>query len=126
MPNLPKDYLAQLKAEYPKRAKGKAYGWPEAFKQLQMRFKEGHDFETILQGTKDYCAACRISGDYGSEFVKMASTFYGKQLCFLDEYELEDAVPEVRYRKPEELSDRQRQADILAFQRDPLIRRASK
>lgn len=108
---IPEDWLAQLKAEYPKRSKGKAYGWPNAFKQIQMRFKEGHSFETILQGTKDYCAATKLSGDYGTEFVKQACTFYGQQLCFLDEYELEDATPEIRYRRPTELTDEQKRID---------------
>ena len=118
------NWLSLLKAEYPKRSRGKAYGWPDAFKQLQKRFSEGHTFEDILQGTKDYCSASKLSGDYGTEFIKMASTFYGSGLHFMDEYETEDAIPEVKYRRPQELSDEQRQADILAFERAPLIRRA--
>ena len=121
---VPDNWLDLLKSEYPKRSRGKAYGWPDAFKQIQLRFKEGHSFESILQGTKDYCVASKLSGDYGTEFIKMASTFYGKQLCFLDEYELEDAIPEVKYRRPQELTSEQRKADILAFERDPLTRRA--
>ena len=37
-------------------------------------------------------------------------------------------VPSVtrEYRKPQELSEQQRQADILAFERDPLIKRAKR
>ena len=107
----PDDWFEQLKAAYPKRSKGKCYGWPDAFKKIQLHFRDGHSFETILQGTKDYCAASKLSGDYGTEFIKQASTFYGPQLCFLDEYELEEAVPEVKYRKPEELTEEQRKRD---------------
>lgn len=97
----PEDWFDQLKKAYPKRSKGKAYAWPGAFKQIQKRFKEGRTFEEVLQGTKDYCEATKLSGDYGTEFVKQASTFFGPDLHFLDEFETEDVVPEVRYRRPE-------------------------
>ena len=107
----PDNHLTQLKKAYPKRSRGKAYGWPDAYRQLQKRLAEGHSFETILQGTKDYCAATKLSGDYGTEFVKQACTFYGPQLCFLDEYELEDAAPEVVYRRPEIRTKEQQSED---------------
>lgn len=107
----PEDWFSQLKQAYPKRSKGKAYAWPAAFKQLQNRLREGHSFEDILQGTKDYCAATKLSGDYGSEFVKQASTFYGPGLHFLDEYETEDPTPEVVYRRPVELTPEQQEAE---------------
>ena len=108
--------LNVLKETYPKRAKGKAYGWPKAFTEIQKRIKEGHSWGDILQGTKDYCAATKLSGDYGTEFIKMASTFYGVGLHFLDEYEFEDAVPEVRYRKPQELTEEQKAEDIRKWE----------
>jgi hypothetical protein len=109
----PEDWFTQLKQAYPKRSKGKAYAWPAAFKQLQMRLREGHSFEDILQGTKDYCAATKLSGDYGSEYVKQASTFYGPGLHFLDEYETEDPTPEVVYRRPRELTAEEKQRERL-------------
>ena len=39
-----------------------------------------------------------------------------------DKYQL--LMKERQYRKPEQLTDEQREADILAFEKDPLIRRA--
>jgi hypothetical protein len=107
-----------LKAEYPKRARGRGYEWPKAFLQIKKRLAEGHSFDDIMRGTKDYCAASKISGDYGTEFIKMASTFYGPGLHFLDEYELEEPTPEIRYRRPQELTEEQRTADILKFEKD--------
>jgi len=107
---IPEDWIAQLKAEYPKRARGKGYGWPEAIDKLDGGMLKRYGFEVVLQGTKDYCAAARISGDYGTEFIKMASSFYN-QKGFLDEYELEDAIPEVKYRRPAELSPEERKQD---------------
>ena len=106
----PDDWFNQLKAEYPKRAKGCGYGWPKAFICIQERMKV-HSFESILEGTKAYCAGTKACGDYGTEFVKQASTFYGPGLHFLDEYETDD-VEEVReYRQPEEYTEEQRKID---------------
>lgn len=104
---LPDDWFDQIKAAYPKRSRGKNYGWPKAYKLLQGHLRQ-HSFETILQGTKDYCEAAKLSGDYGTEFIKQACTFFGPGLHFLDEYEIgEDRI----YRKPEEYTEEQRQAD---------------
>ena len=112
------DDFKRLKAEYPKRARGRGYEWPKAYLNIKKRLSEGHSFEGILQGTKDYCAASKISGDYGTEYIKMASTFYGPGLHFLDEYELEAAAPEIKYRRPEELTDEQRVTDIQKWKDD--------
>jgi len=113
----PEEFKA-LKAEYPKRSRGRGYEWPKAHDQINKRISEGHSFDDIMQGTKDYCAASKISGDYGTEYIKMASTFYGPGLHFLDEYELEAVTPEVRYRRPEELTDEQRVTDIQKWKDD--------
>ena len=105
------NWFDQIKAAYPKRGKGCNYGWPQAFKLIQGHMKDGHSFETILKGTQDYCTGSKLCGNFGTEYIKQASTFFGPGLHFLDEYETED-VEEVRtYRQPEEYSDEQRKAD---------------
>ena len=108
---IPEDWFKQIKEAYPKRSKGKGYGWPDAFKKIQERMSEGHSFEDILEGTKNYCAGTKLSGDYGTEFVKQASTFFGPGLHFLDEYETEDPEEVREYRKPEVYTDEMRQID---------------
>lgn len=105
----PEDFKT-LKAEYPKRSKGKGYKWPQAYLTIQKLLKEGYSFEDILEGTKAFCAASKLSGDYGTEFIPMASTFYN-QLGFLDEYETEGPTPEVVYRRPQELTPEQQEAE---------------
>ncbi len=105
----PDNWLAQLKAEYPKRSKGKNYDWPRASDHI-LKYMKVYGFEAILEGTKAFCAASKICGDYGTEFIPMASTFYN-QRRFLDEYETEDVVAEVQYRQPEQLTESQRRID---------------
>ena len=107
---LPEDWVSRLKSEYPKRSRGKNYGWPDAIKKLEGGLLKQYGYDVILQGTKDYCASSKICGDYGTEFIKMASSFYN-QLGFLDDYETEDVTPEFQYRRPEELSPEQKKRD---------------
>ena len=108
---IPEDWFQQIKKAYPKRSKGKAYEWPKAFKNIQERMREGHSFEDILNGTNNYCAGTKLSGDYGTEYVKQASTFFGPGLHFLDEFETEDVEAVREYRKPEEYTEEMRQVD---------------
>ena len=117
--------FTDLKKSYPKRAIGNAYSWPEAHVQVQRRLKEGHTWETMLEGTKAYCEAARACGDYGTCFVKQASTFYGPKLHFLDEYETETQAIEYKRRTPEVVSEEQRKrdADKAIAQMDELARR---
>ena len=111
MKDLPEDWFSQIKQEYPKRAKGCGYGWPDAFRQAQTRMKEGHSFADLLDGTKNYCAGSKACGNYGTEYIKQASTFYGPGLHFMDEYETEDVEEEREYRKPEVYTDEAKAED---------------
>jgi hypothetical protein len=127
---LPEDWLDKLRAEYPIRHGAK--GWPEVKRKnmiaarLREKDLDGNPvtWEMILEGTKAYAKYCAHEGIEGSGLVKMAQTFYGPGQWFLEDY----ALPEtkVRYRRPETVSEDQRQADILAFESDPLIRQARK
>ena len=108
---IPDDWFEQIKAAYPKRGKGCGYGWPQAFMLIKTRMSEGHSFESILEGTKAYCKGTKAAGNYGTEFVKQACTFFGPGLHFLDEYETEDQEEVRVYRKPEEYTEEQRKID---------------
>ena len=61
---LPKDWVKQLKAAYPKRAIGCSYEWPKAIQNIQQRIREGYSFDDILEGTKNYCTASKQCGDF--------------------------------------------------------------
>lgn len=62
---------------YPKR-KGST-GKAEAIKKLKQLVKCENDFNKLLLSAKNYCIECRKNGNYGTEFVAMASTFFGKK-----------------------------------------------
>jgi len=105
---VPDDWLKQLKNAYPKRAIGCNYEWPKAHKLIQERMREGHSFDDILAGTKNYCLASKQCGNYGTPFVKQASTFFGPGLHFLDEFEVgEEWVPKT----PEVVTEKMKKED---------------
>ena len=37
------------------------------------------DFNKLLSAATNYASECRKNGNYGTEFVAMASTFFGKK-----------------------------------------------
>ena len=109
---LPADWIKQIKTAYPKRAIGCSYEWPKAIQQMQQRMREGHSFDDLLEGAKNYCLAAKQCGNYGSEYVKQASTFFGPGLHFLDEFEVgEEFVP----RQPEVVTNEMKVEDQRLF-----------
>lgn len=106
----PDDWFNQIKAAYPKRARGCGYEWPKARK-LIIEHMKNYSFEDILSGTRDYCAASKVCGNYGTVYIKQASTFFGPGEHFLDEFECGEPELEHVYRKPEEVSSEQRKRD---------------
>ena len=105
--SLPDDWFDQIKAAYPKRYGG--YGWGALRRLIPARLAEGNTWDDILEGTRAYSRFCDHTGKTGSELVKQAKTFYGRDCWFLEDY----SIPEiqVRHRQPEEYTEEQRQAD---------------
>jgi len=62
---------------YPKR-KGNT-GKADAMKKLKQLVKCEDDFNKLLSSATNYATECRKNGNYGTEFVAMASTFFGKK-----------------------------------------------
>lgn len=85
------NYVNLLKAEYPKR--GGAQGWGMVRRLIPQRLAEGATWEDILAGTIAYRKWCEATGKTGSKLVKMASTFYGRDCWFAEDYPL-PYVPE--------------------------------
>lgn len=75
----------ELKEIYPKRPNNP---WPLAFKQYNSRIKEGYTHEEIKVGLTRYVTYCDKTGKTGSEFVLQASTFFGINLRWEDEFEI--------------------------------------
>jgi hypothetical protein len=81
--NIPEDWWDQLRAAYPKRAGDN--GWIAVRMLVPRRMTEGHTWETILAGTKNYAAHAAKTSIVGTGFVKQAKTFYGPD-CWFDEW----------------------------------------
>ena len=69
---------------YPKR--GGSHSKLEALKQWQARLKQGHSADAMQLGVDAYHAHLAATGKLGTEYVKMARTFLGPNLHFLDRY----------------------------------------
>lgn len=87
--DLPDDFLAQLRATYPKRSGGQ--GWGHVPKLIHRALLSGSSWDEILAGTKAYRRWCDLTGKTGSEYVKQASTFFGPGMWWVEEYELPSA-----------------------------------
>ena len=111
---LPDDWLQQLKDAYPKRYGGQ--GWAALRRLVPARIAEGFTWDEILDGTKAYKKFCEHTGKTGSELVKQAKTFFGRDAWFSEDYDIPEIA--VKYRKPEELTPEQRQADIKKWEDD--------
>lgn len=104
---LPDDWLAQIKEVYPKRQGGQ--GWGALERLLKGHLSKGITWDQIMEGTRSYAAWVKSSGNEASEFVKQARTFYGRDLWFLEDYEIPTET--FTYRRPEEVSEEQLQRD---------------
>ena len=83
--DLPEDWLEQLRAHYPRRSGGQ--GWGNVPRLVRARIRGGCSFESILAGTTDYRQHCEATGIVGTEFVRMAQTFYGPGCWFLEDWD---------------------------------------
>ena len=72
---IPADFIAQLKAIYPKRDGGQV--WP-AVSRLIPCYVQPDEWDRVVQGTKNYAIYCQRKGQLGTDFVMMARTFYGR------------------------------------------------
>ncbi|SAI93490.1 hypothetical protein [Enterobacter hormaechei] len=70
---------------YPKRAGGNPKA--AAFKAWRTRLKDGVSPEIMLAGVKRYAAYVTATGSTGTQFVKQASTFFGPDLHFEEEWQ---------------------------------------
>lgn len=88
-----KDYSSEFEAAwqaYPKRAGGNPKN--SAFKAWKARLKDGVNPEAMLAGVKRYAAYVTATGSTGTQFVKQASTFFGPDLHFEEDW-LAPATP---------------------------------
>lgn len=78
------DLFEQAWAAYPEREGGNSKA--AARRQWDARVKAGEDPEVMLAGTKRYAEYCAAT-NREARFVKMASTFFGRDKHYLEQYE---------------------------------------
>lgn len=88
---IPADWLDQLKAAYPKRAGGQ--GWAKVAKLVPKLIEDGHSWETILQGVRNYRTLCSREQKLHTPYVLQARTFFGPDLWFEEYAELDVRTP---------------------------------
>lgn len=77
--------FAEIRAVYPKRRGGQ--GWPSAEKAYCKLVANGHTHEELLAKTEEYASYVRSDGKEGSDYVLMASSFFGpKRQGYEDEW----------------------------------------
>lgn len=80
----PPEGFCRARSAYPKRDGGQ--NWRQAQKAWNARIVEGHSVAELLAGTLAYAEYARRTGKEGTPYVKQASTFYGPDKHFLDDW----------------------------------------
>lgn len=62
------------------------------YRAVATRLKQGYKYPDIMAGTERYAAYVGSQGLQGTNSFKMASTFYGPDLHFLDDHEIPEAT----------------------------------
>jgi hypothetical protein len=78
------DFLAAW-AEYPRRAGANSKG--AAWRQWRARIKQGVPAADMIAGTKRYAAFCHATDKLGTEYVKQAATFFGRDRHYAEAWE---------------------------------------
>ena len=83
--------FATLREKYPKREG--AQGWPTARDRYIAHRRSGVSFEAVLAGVEGYAALCSQNGQAGTRYVCQATTFFGPQKRWEEEYVAAPAPP---------------------------------
>lgn len=75
-----------IKSIYPKRLGDQ--GWREALGHCNTHLREGSDWDQMADGARRYAAHCDALNQTGTQYVKQAKTFFGKDKFFLQEWAL--------------------------------------
>ena len=76
--------FAEIRQKYPKR--GGAQNWDDAERGYLKWLNNGNTHEEMLAGVERYAEHIRAAGNEGTEYVKMASSFFGRNRCFLESF----------------------------------------
>lgn len=91
MLDLPSDWMEQIKAAYPKRAGD--HGWMKVRTLVPRAVVMGYPWERIIAGARNYATHCQRKGLVGTEYVKQAATFFGRDAWFDEWAEMDMRTP---------------------------------
>ena len=77
---LPDDWLEQLKLTYPRRNGDQ--GWGKVRSLVPREISKGATWERMLKGAQNYAKHCQKAGNLGTEYIKQAATFFGRDQWF--------------------------------------------
>lgn len=81
---------------YPKREGGN--NKQAAWKAWKARIKQGYQATDMVEGVKRYAAHLAATGSAGTRYVKQASTFFGPDCHFSEEWHVAEKQPEPQHR----------------------------
>lgn len=77
---LEQEFESLVRPLYPRRHGD--HRWRTALGHYRAARKAGEPLEAIVSGVRRYAAFCRDKGWVGTEFVKQASSFFGRDKCW--------------------------------------------
>jgi len=78
------EFETLIKPEYPRRDGDQR--WVEARERYRAARKGGEALEVIVAGVKRYAERCQRKGLVGTDKVKQAATFFGREKCWLESW----------------------------------------
>jgi hypothetical protein len=80
------EFEKQIKPRYPKRSGDQR--WVKALAGFTAARKSGETLEAIVAGVERYAAWCAARQLVGTELVKQAATFFGREWCWSESWEV--------------------------------------
>lgn len=88
---LPPDFLEQLRSVYPRRNGDQ--GWGKVRTLVPREIAKGASWDRILAGARNYAKHCMETGKTGTEYVKQAATFFGRDQWFEEWADMDVRTP---------------------------------
>lgn len=75
-----REFAASIRTVYPKRFGDQKWATAESY--FRAERKRGTELGLLVEATRQYADYCRVTGILGTERVKMASSFFGRDRCW--------------------------------------------
>lgn len=113
-----KGYTAEFEAAWAAYPRRPGNSKADAFKAWRARCTAGASFETLTEGVKRYAAYCDATDKTGTEFVKLAATFFGPGDHYLADWTFTPPAPKVTPASQQPLTVPSNAAERTAAERE--------